>query len=391
MSLFNLHSESSYKSVSRFKFLAKSMDDGVASVWGGATTISSDSGVSSCSEGSCPDLLECISLQDLEERVNQIKSGNVKRSESICYNNLLNLLQLQQLQPGAEISSTPMKRAIIGSGAAEREFSSKIQPPSNSNLHGDLHCLSALLDQDVPLAFPGELPINLKISPQGHPPAVKYKPPVHSSPLSTKIGASQPNLDVMLTPSPLVFPGNSTTNYGQFSSIKPVSSLFQKGTSKVFHPSLSASGPTESISNVPKMSLHNLSKFEETHNIKFCIDEAHYQLMTLTRERTKIDMISSKNATRDNTVEGLTRKRPRSIKGLLYEIDKEISNVKVVAKSLGQLGVDLLSACTYLKRKIMASYGENDANMSESLRKISKDIRKLRTVLWSLSAANLTH
>jgi len=381
MSLFNLHSGSSYISVSRFK-LSKSMDDGVASVWGGATTISSDSGVSSCGEGSCPDLLECISLQDLEERVNQIKSGNVKRSESICYNNLLNLFQLQQLQPGADISSTPTKRAIIGSGAAEREFSSKIQPPSNSNLHGDLHCLSALLDQDVPLAFPGELPINLKISPQGHPPAVKYKPPVHSSQLSTMIGASQPNSDVMLTPS-----GNSYTYYGQSSSIKQ---LIQKGTSKVFHPSLSASGPTDPISNVPKMSLHNLSKFEETHNIKFCIDEAHYQLMTLTRERTKIDMMSSKNAARDNTVEGLTRKRPRSIKSLLYEIDKEISSVKIVAKSLGPLGVDLLSACTYLKRKIMASYGENDANMSESLRKISKDIRKLRTVLWSLSAVNLT-
>ena len=43
MSHYNLHSENSYGSASRFKS-AKSLDDGVASVWGGATTISSDSG-----------------------------------------------------------------------------------------------------------------------------------------------------------------------------------------------------------------------------------------------------------------------------------------------------------------------------------------------------------
>ena len=83
--------------------------------------------------------------------------------------------------------------------------------------------------------------------------------------------------------------------------------------------------------------------------------------------------------------------RPRSIKALLYEIDKEISNVKDVAKSLGQLGVGLTSACTALKSKIMASFGENEVNMSANLRKISKDIRRLRTILWSLSSFKLSH
>ena len=91
------------------------------------------------------------------------------------------------------------------------------------------------------------------------------------------------------------------------------------------------------------------------------------------------------------TVQEQKKVRPRSIKALLYEIDKEISNVKDVAKSLGQLGVGLTSACTALKSKIMASYGENEANMSANLRKISKDIRRLRTILWSLSSFNLSH
>ena len=54
---------------------------------------------------------------------------------------------------------------------------------------------------------------------------------------------------------------------------------------------------------------------------------------------------------------------------------------EVVAKSLGQLGVGLTSACTALKSKIMASYGENEVNLSANLRKISNDIRKLRTIL----------
>ena len=39
------------------------------------------------------------------------------------------------------------------------------------------------------------------------------------------------------------------------------------------------------------MSLHNLAKLDGSHNIKFCIDEAHYQLMSLIRERSKIEMI----------------------------------------------------------------------------------------------------
>ena len=91
------------------------------------------------------------------------------------------------------------------------------------------------------------------------------------------------------------------------------------------------------------------------------------------------------------TVQEERKARPRSIKALLYEIDKEISNVKAVAKTFGQLGVDLTSACSALKSKIMASYGENEVNMSANLRKISKDMRRLRTILWSLSSCNVSH
>ena len=39
------------------------------------------------------------------------------------------------------------------------------------------------------------------------------------------------------------------------------------------------------------MSLHNLAKLDGSHNIKFFIDEAHYQLMSLSRERSKIENI----------------------------------------------------------------------------------------------------
>jgi len=360
MSHYNLHSENSYGTVSRFK-AAKSLDDGVASVWGGATTISSDSGVSSCGEGlwPCPDLLECDSVQDFEEKINQIVAGNVKKSESVCYKNLLNLLKIQQLQLGAETKSTTMKRAIVGSRDVEKENSTKVQPPSNTSYHGDLHCLSALLDQDVPLAFPGEVSVNMKYPPPNHPPVV----------------------------------GNSNLASCQFSSSQQVysPSLAQPGASKVFLPSMSSIGLNGLISNTPRMSLHNLAKLDGSHNIKFCIDEAHYQLMSLIRERSKIEMIRFQSSDMVETVQEERKGRPRSIKALLYEIDKEISNVKAVAKTFGQLGVDLTSACSALKSKIMASYGENEVNMSANLRKISKDMRRLRTILWSLSSCNVSH
>ena len=130
--------------------------------------------MSSCGEGpwSCPDLLECDSVQDFEERINQIIAGNVKKSESVCYKNLLNLLKIQQLQLGADSKPATVKRAIVGSRDVEKDNSTKVHPPSNTSYHGDLHCLSTLLDQDVPLAFPGEVSVNMKLHPPNQPPAV---------------------------------------------------------------------------------------------------------------------------------------------------------------------------------------------------------------------------
>ena len=77
--------------------------DLVRSEWGGETSFSHDSGWASAdlkdvdsSLGNAPDLLDCLIMEDVEERIRDIKVGAAKPSEIICLKNLVSLLNLQQ-------------------------------------------------------------------------------------------------------------------------------------------------------------------------------------------------------------------------------------------------------------------------------------------------------
>ena len=150
----------------------------VRSEWGGETAFSHDSGWASAdfndvsgSFGSPPDLLDCLILEDVEERIQQIKLGAAKPSEIICLKNLISLLNLQQneepkmqVKAQAQVAASSNMRAIIGAGG-----------PSNktSTYHNDL---KRLLEQEAPLTFPGQMPpVTVKLLPPGHPPAERQR------------------------------------------------------------------------------------------------------------------------------------------------------------------------------------------------------------------------
>ena len=120
-------------------------------------------------------------MEDLEERLEDIKKGTAKSSEVTCLRNLVNLLDLQRLQgqeeaPQVQVQSTQsskgqsQRRAIVGCGAKPRE-SAGLFPAAPFSYRHDIQHLSSLLDQEVPLSFPGQMPpANIKLLPPGHPP-----------------------------------------------------------------------------------------------------------------------------------------------------------------------------------------------------------------------------
>ena len=146
------------------------------SEWGGETAFSHDSGWASADlndvggsfGSSAPDLLDCLIMEDIEERIQQIKTGAAKPTEIICLKNLVNLLNLQNEEPKVRCE-VPAKvptnmRAIIGTGGASNKI---------SFYHNDL---KRLLEQEAPLTFPGQMPpVTVKLLPPGHPPADRQR------------------------------------------------------------------------------------------------------------------------------------------------------------------------------------------------------------------------
>ena len=100
-----------------------------ASLWGEETVRSYDSGVGGLedvgqarergfleerNDDQTPDLLDCLILEDIEERVTQIRNGTAKPSELICLNNLMMLLNIQQLSSlETETTSDMTRRPVI--------------------------------------------------------------------------------------------------------------------------------------------------------------------------------------------------------------------------------------------------------------------------------------
>ena len=123
-------------------------------------------------------------MEDLEERLEDIRRGTAKSSEVTCLRNLVNLLDLQRIQGQDEapqvrgtLSSKgqSQRRAILGCGAKPRE-SAGLFPAAPFSYRHDIQHLSSLLDQEVPLSFPGQMPpANIKLLPPGHPPDLDTK------------------------------------------------------------------------------------------------------------------------------------------------------------------------------------------------------------------------
>ena len=162
--------------------------------WGGETSFSHDSGWVSAdfndvgsSLGSAPDLLDCLIMEDVEERIRDIKVGAAKPSEIICLKNLVSLLNLQK---NDEVKMPDDVPANISMRAITRAGGSAICSNNVSAYH---HDLKRLLEQETSLSFPGQMPpATVKLLPPGHPPAEMSSAPQKSLSIQS-VSATQPS------------------------------------------------------------------------------------------------------------------------------------------------------------------------------------------------------
>ena len=134
------------------------------------------------SRGQGRDLLDSLIFEDVQERIEQMKMSGSSQASLNC---------LDSLMSGLEISSG---RPITGSDRVT---------PIELNYNSQVSSLSSLMEQDVPLAFPGKsLPVKVKVTSLQHPPAV-------TSPLELGLnsqGSSLTNLMETEQDFPLTFP-----------------------------------------------------------------------------------------------------------------------------------------------------------------------------------------
>ena len=287
--------------------------------WGGETSFSHDSGWVSAdfndvgsSLGSAPDLLDCLIMEDVEERIREIKVGAAKPSEIICLKNLVNLLNLQQndkLKMSCDVPATlpSNMRAITRTGGGAI---------SSNNVSAYHHDLQRLLEQETSLSFPGQMPpVTVKLLPPGHLPAetssvtVKLLPPGHPP-------AETSSATVKLLP-----PGHPPAE---------MSSAPQKSLSIQ---SVSATQPSQERYKSTKSRKFN---WNLSRDVIMRTEEGFYQLRLLQKERIRYEdllMKSSGMPSIQNRINSC-RLNDRSLKDLLLAMQDEMEAILLFVQSI---------------------------------------------------------
>jgi len=362
-------------------------ESSAASIWGGETACSYDSGYSSggfdgfamekpfgsdvmkedlrfwkSRKDSTPDLLDCLIMEDLEERILQIRAGVTKPSEIVCLKNLINLIDLQPStsastgfeQDGLHPSSK--MRAIIGTGSRDgvSAGASVVAPPSSDYYHQDIQRLQSLLEQEVPLTFPGQgIPLNIK--------------------LGTDLNSFRHN-------------GNGASIHN---SLHPQSSKKQQmEVSKMIH-----------VPDARKL------KSEYDNDVHLRIGEGFFQLQSLVGERMKLEETfrfqDIKLPMKKDVFFGSwgTKYKGRELQEFLEHLSKEQERIfiliqkvehakqKPLEKSLFETFCDWKNLCLQLVKIMRTSRGRFQWQCQElvdGLRGLNKGTRRMRTLLWTL-------
>jgi len=196
-----------------------------------------------------PDLLDRLIMEDQEERVKKTKFMSQQRHANLQLPSLENLLQLLDLQQMS--SQTPEGRPITGGQS----------PPSTRYMNTMMNAQEAQLSQyAVPPIFPGKFPpINIKIPPPHHPPAVPssfHHPPSYAT---STLHSTKPPLPPSSTINPpsLPTPGSATAIQMRVEEAKWQFQALEKERKKT-EAALAMQNPGKKISSVNSVQIPRL-------------------------------------------------------------------------------------------------------------------------------------
>ena len=318
--------------------------------------------------GSTPDLLDCCIQEDLEERVRMIRSGTAKPNEMTVLRNLMALLNFQQhyvsnvaVQKPAPAPSIPSRRAIVGVGA--KDGGTKVS--TGVSYYQDLQRLSSLMEQDCPIIFPGQQnvpPVTLKISPSQHPPAVD----IASIAQDTK----EPSLPTI---------------------------------PEVVKTKRNPLAPVDM--NAPRRPRTN----EQSKQVHQRVEEGYFQLKELAKERRDLERVMKLGARarqgqekaigQDNRAFKLgpfleeCKEERRALEHLLAQTKKGTSSKRHLnmLRSLADLVHTWSASITQLvalHNNSSGARGQDSELVGEGLRKVNKETRRIRSLLWTVYSSS---
>jgi len=285
-----------------------------------------------------PDLLDSLIMEEEKSKLMRRNGNTDPRQKSFLQENLLKLLQLQQL-------SSPEGRPITGKTTDFiNQYQDKVQQDDQVKF---------------PMVFPGQFPpINYKIPPPHHPPAVP---------------ANFEHSQFALTP-------------------KPISSRYT---------SLPSSSPTTYIRRDCSTFFQSTSASGSPTNFQLRVEELKWQFKALENERRKIEAtLATRNEGKKLSINSLVQiprlsPCPSRLDKLLVDIMIELARVVTIVDTSyaiknQSVSLDLSrwkdSVLNMMKRERLGPVEkQSDWEVEAMVVKLTGDVRQARTFLWTAS------
>jgi len=286
------------------------------------------------------DLLDSLVMEDQEDKM--MKKAQVKNlPAALQLPSLDNLLKLLELQSA---SDPPPGRPIIGSHVS----------PRPSTKYQDVQHVQDLMSRQVPLVFPGQFPpINFKVPPPHHPPAVpaNFHLPSYSNPLPATIHVPLPYTSTPVT-SPYPTPGSAADILLRMDEAQWQFQALETDRKKT-EAALAKQNPGKRISSSNTVQVPRLPP-GPTRLDKLVVDSMREQVRVVT------------------LTERVERLRGHTFSPGLHN-------------SLAMWRERVVTIMAMRRRERMGLVGRKGGKeLGEALAKLSEDTRKARTVLWSV-------
>jgi len=285
-----------------------------------------------------PDLLDSLIMEDQEEKMIMKKARAKNLPSPLQLPSLDNLLKLLELQ---STSDPPPGRPIVGSHVS----------PRPSTKYQDVQHVQDLMSRQVPLVFPGQFPpINFKVPPPHHPPAVPASFHLLPNPLPATVHALPYTFTPIASPHPT--PGSAADIQLRVDAAQWQFQALEKDRKKT-EANLAKQNPGKRISSSNTVPIPRLPP-GPTRLDKLVVDSM--------REQTRVVTL----------VERVERLRGQIFSPELHS-------------SLAMWRESVVMIMAMRRRERMGLMGmEGGRELSEALAKLSEDTRKARTVLWSV-------